>query len=220
MTSDPQNGSTPFAIVPAYLLDVSPTALKVYLALALHADHETGVCWPSQKRLAAQVGKSTQTVRRACQELVDAGALEVEHRTSEQGDPTSNLYRLPFAIARRGGGITHDRTPPITHEGRVVSPMTPKPYSDEPDPTSTELPVMKAAKYWAELKGQPVTRAVLKHYVPLIREWMAVTGLTPSEEFMDQAHSEGIRSPAGWAFVEVDDRKQRLQALEENHESV
>lgn len=99
-----------FAIVPAYLVAASAADLKVYLVLALHVDYDTGVCWPSRQTIATEAGVSLSTVKRSLARLAQIGAIEIEHRRDAAGDSTSNLYRLPYAINRRGGGVTHDPT--------------------------------------------------------------------------------------------------------------
>lgn len=122
----------PFAIVPAFVNVASPAAVKVYVALALRADHDTGICWPSHRTLANDTAVSIPTVRRALKELEAIGAVSVTRRWSDEGDPTSNLYRLSFAVNKpvdnglvsMGGGVMGD--------GRVESPVINKPYSDEP----------------------------------------------------------------------------------------
>lgn len=91
-----------FAIVPAYLVAAPAADLKVYLVLALHVDYDTGVCWPSRQTIATEAGVSLSTVKRSLARLAQLGAIEIEHRRDAAGDATSNLYRLPYAINRRG----------------------------------------------------------------------------------------------------------------------
>lgn len=66
------------------------------LALMLIADYanEQAECWPSLKRLSAEMGCSESTVRRSLAELVKMKLLEVMPRTAEYGRQTSNAYRL------------------------------------------------------------------------------------------------------------------------------
>lgn len=77
------------------------------LALMLIADYanEQAECWPSLKRLAAEMGCSESTVRRSLAELVKLDLIEVVSRTAECGRQTSNAYRLlmktPEALAEQ-----------------------------------------------------------------------------------------------------------------------
>lgn len=125
----------PFAITPGYLArQASPTALKVYVALALRANHETGECWPSHALIAEDTGVSVRTVIRALNELVTIGAVERTHRKGETGDQTSNLYRLPFAVNRRAHPPMTDLSPP--HDNGDTTPVTR--MADELDPFEPE----------------------------------------------------------------------------------
>lgn len=83
-----------FAIVPEWVLDadISAQAIRLYGVLRRYAD-ASGTCYPSRKTLAARLRvDSTKTVDRAVRELVDIGAIKVDSRMDEHGDPTSNLY--------------------------------------------------------------------------------------------------------------------------------
>lgn len=84
-----------FAIVPEWLLhaDISSNAVRLYAILNRYANSQ-GRAWPSRKTIATAMKCSTATVDRARDELVEVGALTVIQRTSDAGDPTSNLYIL------------------------------------------------------------------------------------------------------------------------------
>lgn len=120
------NEAAQFSIVPRFVWQgCQPSEVAVYCALASRVDWETGVCWPSRTTIAKDASVSLSTVKRALRKLVEVGAIEIERRTSEEGDHASNLYRLPFAINRRGG-VTGDPTSGHTRPGgRVASdPLT------------------------------------------------------------------------------------------------
>ena len=53
-----------------------------------------GQCWPSVKTIAAELGLSRSTVKRALDDLCRAGLITKEDRWRENGSLTSNLYRL------------------------------------------------------------------------------------------------------------------------------
>lgn len=87
------------AITAAFAFDApSSNAKLVLLALANYAD-EDGVCYPSVKRLATMTGLSDRSVRYALQALVDAGAMDRNHRRRADGSRTSDEYRLHIPAA-------------------------------------------------------------------------------------------------------------------------
>ena len=57
------------------------------------ADSE-GRCWPGIRTIAAELGFSRSTVKRALDDLYGAGLLTREPRWRENGSLSSNLYRL------------------------------------------------------------------------------------------------------------------------------
>jgi DNA-binding transcriptional MocR family regulator len=117
-----------FAIIPRHLLAMQPVEVKVYMALALYVNWDTGECWPSRQTLAHDAGVSLSTVKRAIKALVAYGAIQSHPRRDPAGDSTSNLYVMPFVINQRAsrGGVTggptsgHGRT----HGGVTRGPLT------------------------------------------------------------------------------------------------
>ena len=77
-----------------YHSDLSHRARAVYMYLKDHADSE-GRCWPGIRTIAAELGFSRSTVKRALDELCGAGLLTREPRRRDNGGRTSNLYWLP-----------------------------------------------------------------------------------------------------------------------------
>lgn len=53
-----------------------------------------GECWPGIKTIAADLGLSRSTVKRAIADLERHGYMEKEHRYRDNGSFTSNLYRI------------------------------------------------------------------------------------------------------------------------------
>ena len=53
-----------------------------------------GTCWPSVRRIAADLKLSRRTVQRALADLERHGFLERTHRQRPNGSLTSNFYRL------------------------------------------------------------------------------------------------------------------------------
>lgn len=88
-----------FAIIPEWVLhaEISSNAVRLYGVLNRFANSR-GVAWPSRKTIADLMGVSVATVDRAKDELVDIGALHIEHRTGPAGDPSSNLYTLATSV--------------------------------------------------------------------------------------------------------------------------
>ena len=76
-----------------YSSDLSHRARAVYMYLKDRADRD-GKCWPAIKTIAKELGLSSSTVKRALNELCQAGLLTKESRWRENGGRTSNLYRI------------------------------------------------------------------------------------------------------------------------------
>ena len=78
-----------------YHSDLSHRARAVYMYLKDHADSE-GRCRPGIRTIAAELGLSRSTVKRALDELVEAGYIIKQARFDERknGGQTSNLYTL------------------------------------------------------------------------------------------------------------------------------
>ena len=56
--------------------------------------NKDGKCWPAIKTIARELNLSPSTVKRALNDLCQAGLLTKETRWRENGGLTSNLYRL------------------------------------------------------------------------------------------------------------------------------
>lgn len=76
-----------------YTTDLSHRARSVYMYLKDRADSE-GKCWPAIKTIAAELGLSRSTVKRALVDLCQAGLLTKDPRWRENGSLSSNLYRI------------------------------------------------------------------------------------------------------------------------------
>ena len=70
-----------------------PRAVSVYMYLK-DRSNSAGSCWPGIKTIAADLGLSRSTVKRALNELVQMGYLTKSARYRSNGSHTSNLYRL------------------------------------------------------------------------------------------------------------------------------
>lgn len=76
-----------------YQADLNHRSKAVYMYLKGHADSE-GKCWPGIRTIAAGLGLSRSTVKRALDDLCKAELISRESRWRENGSLTSNLYRL------------------------------------------------------------------------------------------------------------------------------
>lgn len=89
-----------FAQIPTTLLrhpGVSANAKLLYCILWDYADRNTRHAHPSRKTLAGDLGRSLDTLDRAIKELESVNAIIVNQRFTQDGDRTSNGYRLtPF----------------------------------------------------------------------------------------------------------------------------
>ena len=79
----------------AFKQDIEPPAKLVLLALADHANGQTGLCIPGQKALADQCSMSVRTVQRHLNTLESAGLIRREARMRGEGrGRTSDRYWL------------------------------------------------------------------------------------------------------------------------------
>lgn len=104
-----------FAIVPLWVVrhpDLSDRAVRLYGTLGGYADNQTHRCWPSRARLAADLHCSLNSIDRAARELLDAGAVTVQHRFDDNGNRMPNLWTLHRI--NRGAGRTGAATPTPT----------------------------------------------------------------------------------------------------------
>jgi hypothetical protein len=115
----------------------------VLFRLADRAD-ESGICYPSQRRLADECGISERTVRNAIADLICRGLVVIHTPSTPQGNTTR--YRLTFATPEpRSGGEPHSGEEghsgeePRSQKGgttfrppRKDVPVTPEPRSGKP----------------------------------------------------------------------------------------
>lgn len=79
----------------AFCSDLKPRARLVLQCLILHCNQDNQ-CFPSIKTIAAECGYGVSTIKRALNELLEAGYIEKQARYDERkkGGQTSNLYIL------------------------------------------------------------------------------------------------------------------------------
>ena len=69
-----------------------PARVVLWVMAVVHANGDTGLCWPGVVALARESGLSRWTVSRAVGDLVNIGAVEVVERLHRK----STLYRVVF----------------------------------------------------------------------------------------------------------------------------
>jgi len=115
-----------FAIVDEWVinLDISDRAFKLYAVLARYADNNTHKAFPSRQTLATRLRCSKASVDRAVMELVDAQAIEKQHRAYN-----SVLYTV---LVDAPDGV-------ITPEDMVSSPVSTDVITPDDVTRTTEL---------------------------------------------------------------------------------
>lgn len=86
------------------------------------------------------------------------------------------------ASGRRGGSGRSETSQPETAAG------------------SDELPAIRWARRWAELRNVTFTATVQRSWAAQVQEFIRAGG-TPTEELLQRAVREGIREPKAWAYV-------------------
>lgn len=141
-------GFTPYAQVPRWVVRsegaLSGNAVHLYGVLMSYADNGTKAAFPSRSRLAQDMGRSVNTVKRAMAELEEFGALKVTRRKSAvTGANISNLYVLVFSDPRAtrepgvGAPVSHKLDSPST---TPTSPIAvPVPVTQDPPSRSPSL---------------------------------------------------------------------------------
>ena len=73
--------------------ELSPRAKAVLIYLKDHANKQ-GTCWSGINTIAAGVSLSRSTVKRALDDLVQAGLVQKSKQWRENGSLSSNLYQV------------------------------------------------------------------------------------------------------------------------------
>lgn len=76
-----------------YNSELPHRARAVYLYLSDRAN-KNGECWPGIRTIARELSLSPSTVRRALQDLRDAGLVETKQRYRNAGGTSSLLFTL------------------------------------------------------------------------------------------------------------------------------
>lgn len=130
---------------------LEPHELLVMLVLADHASDDGTDAWPSVETIAAKVRRTPRSVQRTLAELRDKGYIEVEwNRGGNDRVPNDRRpNRYTIRLEKLSDGVTPtsprqvDGVTPMTPRGDVgdvhgVTPTSPKPSLNRPEPSSDE----------------------------------------------------------------------------------
>ena len=134
-------------LIDEYGEKIGALGIAIYNVLARYADRVTGICYPCIGTIAKKLKLSRTTVKKYLKILYKFDLIAVLHRTSPDGDPTSNSYMLldpspeKVALRRRQlealltpqhgtfklpGGGSPDASPPCPGAPYPQSPADPK----------------------------------------------------------------------------------------------
>ena len=133
-------------LIDEYGEKIGAIGIAVYNVLARYADRVTGICHPCIGTIAKKLKLGRTTVKKYLRILLKQGLIAIASRLSEEGDPTSNSYRLldpsPEKVALRRKQLEALFTPQtgtFTLEGGQ-SPDDPPPCPAATDPQSPADP--------------------------------------------------------------------------------
>ena len=157
----------------AWSIQLAPTPKLVLMALADEAD-DTGVCFPSQRRLAAKCSITDRTVRRMLVELETKGYVRLERRLRADGSRASNVYRLKCADPPdklSAGADTDVRRPRTTvSRGPDKDVLLPTTY-----PLSNPTPRQR------DVDAAPRDETAREAPAGVVRAWEFPEGLSPGQ---------------------------------------
>jgi hypothetical protein len=81
-------------LVDEYAEKIGAIGIAIYNVLSRYADRKTGVCFPCIGTIAKKLKLSRTTVKKYLKILYKFDLITILHRTSPDGDPTSNSYML------------------------------------------------------------------------------------------------------------------------------
>jgi Helix-turn-helix domain len=81
-------------LVDEYAEKIGAIGIAIYNVLSRYADRKTGVCFPCIGTIAKKLKLGRTTVKKYLKILYKVDLITILHRTSPDGDPTSNSYML------------------------------------------------------------------------------------------------------------------------------
>lgn len=212
--SDRLTSQVHFAIVPEWLIrsSVSAVALRVYAALARHADSKQQA-FPSRRVLAEWCGKSSvRTIDAAIDELEKVGAVVVTRR-SKGNVKQSNLYQLqlvePEGVAQPiapGGSAANCTRGSAANCTGVVQPVAHRTRANEREPIErekrgtripTNFTVSEEMRAWAAEKVPMVN--VDEQTERFIDFWRAKSGAAAVKQDWVATWRNWMRNAKKWA---------------------
>ena len=126
-------------LVDEYAEKIGAIGIAIYNVLSRYADRKTGVCFPCIGTIARKLKLARTTVKKYLKILYKFDLITILHRTSPEGDPTSNSYMLldpsPEKRALRRRQLEALLTP---QEGTFKLPGGGSPDDRPPCPTATD----------------------------------------------------------------------------------
>lgn len=109
---------TGFVMVPNWILELSPQAVKLYAVLWGYSDSKNRDAWPSRNTLAARMGfKQVRSIDPIIKELEEAGAITVRRAKDDKGINQPNRYHLHF---ERGSAVQSTTVVQYSARGSAV----------------------------------------------------------------------------------------------------
>ena len=93
-------------LIKVYGPRISVYGIAVYNVLACYANQQEE-SWPSYQTIASHLDMSRRKVIETIDSLIQVGLIAKENRTSDSGDPTSNLYCLVDLHPALGSASLH-----------------------------------------------------------------------------------------------------------------
>lgn len=105
---------------------LSPVARLLLLIIKSYGDTSGLHCYPSQDRLAADMGCSIPTIKRAVNELKRHGLISTEQRRNQDGKTSTTAYLLDDERrAKLAAPAKRKRKPQVTSDPPSGSPVIP-----------------------------------------------------------------------------------------------
>src|SRR5262245_22339007 len=82
--------------------------IAVYALLAKHASEQDQRAWPSLRTMAKELHIGLSSLQRSLDQLVTLGLVSREHRKTEAGDYTSNVYALLAVPEPEAEGVSEE----------------------------------------------------------------------------------------------------------------
>ncbi len=179
-----------FTIIPNIVDDMSlsPQAFRLYAHIKRVAG-ESGICWQSGETMSKICNMSTGAISQAKTELVDAGLIEVEQKTSDKGtyseititdiwEPNITLYKQGLHNVKGGSSYYETKNNPINN-----NPIgKPKPEK-KPKQNLTQKDYDKVNKFVkVELENATKTKTMgfselPETYIPYAKSFTESTGI-------------------------------------------